>query len=402
MILGILPGLTSSRPTPVELKFWGFEDDEGLWDGITRTFEEKYPYIKISYKRLDENNYEDILVNKLAEGSGPDVFFLKNSWLTKHGDKIYPLPQDYFRYYSKNFRADFVDVTEKELITADSSIIGLPLFVDTLALFYNKDIFNQEGIAKPPTNWEEVIEISRRLTKTTPTGDIIRSGIPLGSLRNIDHAFEILSSLILQNGDSIIGRDGSMDISVRTKEAIEFFISFADPVQQNFSWSARLPDSLDAFADGNATMAFGFSSDIKRIKSKNPHLNFGIVSFPKAKDAASTVTYGKYFFPAVSRLSKYPGQSWQFILFAASEAGAEIYKNSDKPPARRDLISAGTPEQNLDVFYRQTLTAANWPIPEERATVRIFQEVVDGIMQRSLSLDNIINLLSERLGLLMK
>jgi len=147
---GFLPGKKPPAPDPVTLEFWGFEDETDVWRGIIQKFQEENRHITVNYQKFDATSYENILVNRIAEARGPDIFMLKNSWITKHRDKIVPLPQDVFQYSTLNFKNVFVDEAVDELITPEGEIRGLPLFMDTLALFYSKDIFNAETIAEPP------------------------------------------------------------------------------------------------------------------------------------------------------------------------------------------------------------------------------------------------------------
>ena len=387
--LGIIPGLKPSRPPPVTLELWGIEDEEKVFEGIIRSFHQENLHISINYSRFDADTFENTLVNRMAEGRGPDIFMLRNSSIFKHRDKIFSLPQRSLKFTPRDFSKIFTDKTAEDLIDKKGEIIGLPLFTDTLALFYNKDIFNTAGIAEPPRNWEEVVELSRKLTKIDPSGgDIIRSGIALGSFDNVEHALEIISALILQRGDSIINsKTGGVELREGTKDAFSFYTSFADQTKQNFSWSSRLANSFDALAEEKSTMAFGFSGDIKKILAKNPHLNLGVISFPQLKNARLPLSYAAYFFPTVSKFSKHRLESWQFILFAVSGDSAKEYlEKSNRPPARRDLLSQVPQNPLLEVFYKQSLIAQSWPIPDYEAVNRLFGEAVQTILtQRDIS-----------------
>jgi len=406
IIFGILPGLKPSKPTPVSLEFWGFGDDADVWREIIFNFSAKFPHIEVTYRRFPEERYEDTLVNSIASGIGPDVFMFKNSWITKHKQKIYPLPPE-FQYSLRNFQQTFVDIASQDLITQDGQILGMPIFVDTLVLFYNKDMLNAAGIASPPRDWDEVVQISQAITQTTPVGTILRSGIAMGAAKNVSHAFEILSALLMQQGDTIVDRQsGQVSLGEKTQAVLDFYTSFTDRRRSNYSWNALMPNSLDAFASEQTAMAIGFMSDIQRIRTKNPRLNFDAVPLPQNKGSQIPVTYGSYFFPAVSKLSlkgKAGWQAaWQFVLFISSrEAAAQYSKNAGRPPARRDLVALGAPSSELDAFWKQTLTARSWAIPDEKAVRRLFEDVIESIVTGASSPQEAVNLLRGQLGLLM-
>ena len=227
-VLLIFFGVGRRPPTPAKaaLEFWGIQDDEENWREVIQDFQEEFPSFSINYRRFEESSYEDLLINRLAEGKGPDIFVLKNSWVTKHKDKLYPLPQELLRFSGRDFQNTFVDAAADDLLSGSGEIIGLPIFIDTLALFYNKDIFNSAGIAFAPKTWDDVILTSRKLTQKNQLGEIQKPGFAFGTIANTEHFFEILSSLILQKGENIISnKTGQIDIGPKTAEIIDFYNS---------------------------------------------------------------------------------------------------------------------------------------------------------------------------------
>lgn len=384
VFFGILPGLKPSRPQPFTLEIWGMEDDESAWDGIIRRFQEENTHITIKYTRFNEETFEETLINRLAENKGPDIFMLKNSSILKNRDKIFPLPQKELNFSSRDFPKIFTEKTAEDLINPKGEIIGLPLFTDTLALFYNRDIFNAAGISEPPKTQEEIVDISRKLTQINPAAaDIVRSGLALGSFDNVEHALEIISSFVLQKGERVINpKTGDVELREGAKDAFLFYTSFADESSRNFSWTSRFPNSLDALAEEKTAMAIGFAKDIKRVIAKNPHLNLGVAPFPQPKDARLPLSYTSYFFPTVSNFSRHPLESWQFILFAVSRDNSKEYlEKTNRPPARRDLINQKPKDPQLEVFYRQSLVAASWPIPDYGAVNRIFGDALKSVLR---------------------
>lgn len=395
------PARKPAAPPEASLTFWGVRDDDRVWRDIIQKFKEKNPHLDVTYQRFDEATYEAVLINRLAENRGPDVFMLKNSWLLEHRDKITPLT-DVFRISTRNISDSFVDEAATTLTSSDGRIFGLTTHLDTLLLFYNKDIFNTAGIASPPQTWEEVETVSRATARTTPAGDVTRAGIALGSSEKTEYAFEILSALMLQRGAAVVNRNtGQIELGRQAEEALRFYASFADIRNDNYSWRDGARTSLEAFAEGNAAMAIGFAQDITRIRARNPHLNLGLASFPQMEGAKVAIAYPEYFFLTVSKLSQNPGPAWQFALFAASEDGAKIYTDGTlRPPARRDLISGGAPTADLDISYRQSLTARGWPVPDEKASRRLFNEAITAVNTRTRTPAEAINRTQEQLRLL--
>lgn len=391
-------GRKESALEPAALEFWGVADDDEMWRPVLALFKKEYPHITVSYTRFPADTYEETLVNRLAEGKGPDMFLMPDTWIVKHRDKVLPLPKRSNPLSAADLTRTFVDDPVARLLTPEGDLLGLPMFVDSLALFYNKDLFESAGIAEPPETWDAAADISRVLTEVSPQGDIVRSGMALGSGKNVDHAFEIVSALILQRGNAIIGRNGSIELTDRAESGLALFSSFADSRSKNFSWTGRMPDSLDAFAQGQAAMAIGFAEDVPRIVAKNPHLDFRVASLPQfAADGASR-TLARYTFPAVSRLSKNVSAAWQFIFYVTGKEPSAAYAaGSGRPAARRDLITAGAADQGDQVFFRQSLIARSWPMPDEAAARKIFEDTVESIASRAFTPSQAVGWLANRL-----
>ena len=373
------PGRKPPAPIPANLVFWGLES-EASWRPVIQKFREKNETITVEYTQIDPANYEQKLINALANGTGPDIFMLKSSQIVPHASKIAPAPQGELGVSPKEYARIFADIASADLITPEGQIIGMPLSLDTLALFYNKDIFNAENIAIPPRTWEEVTDLGRRLTKVAPNGDIIMSGLALGTGTNTDHAMEILSPLMLQSGSPVVER-ATREVKISRKEAREaflFYISHTRLSDPNYSWNVRMPHSLDVFAQDRAAMAIGFLSDIDSLRKQNPHLNLGIAPFPQPADARTPLTYGRYTFPTVSKQSRVQEAAWQFLLYAASSEGAKLFLDAThRAPIHRTLIAADTASGELDIFWRQALIARNWPIPDETTSRRLFEQAID-------------------------
>lgn len=391
-------GRRESAPEPVALEMWGVEDDAEDWRDVLSLFKKEYPYVTMTYKRFPSDTYEETLVNRLAEGKGPDLFLMPDTWLVKHRDKIFPLPKASNPLSQADLKRTFVDDPATRLITPEGDLLGLPMFVDSLALFYNTDMFEAAGIAQPPATWDDAAAVSQRLAIISPEGNVERTGLALGNAKNTDHAFEIISALILQRGNAIVRENKSIELNDRAAGAFALFSSFADAREKNFTWTSRMPASLDAFAAGQAAMAVGFASDMPRIRAKNPHLAFSVAPLPQFGADGTKRTLARFFFPAISRLSKQGSAAWQFIFFVTGkEPSAAYYKASGRPAARRDLITAGGKDGQDDVFFRQSLIARSWPVPDEQAARKIFHETLDAVAARTLTPGQAVGWLSNRL-----
>jgi len=180
--LGFNPRGRGVKLENADLVVWGLWDESELMNSYISEFRKQYSNIKIDYRKLTPQEYETELVNALAENRGPDIFAMHHTWYSKHKNKLAPMPEEIMTL--KEYKDRFVDLVYEDFVFEDK-VYGFPLYTDTLALFYNKDAFNDAGITNPPATWQELQQIVPRLTKIDQFGNFIQSGIALGTGDNI-------------------------------------------------------------------------------------------------------------------------------------------------------------------------------------------------------------------------
>ena len=126
-----------------ELNFYFVHDNTEDFQEQIQAFQSQNPGLIVRTKKfVNLEEYENLLINEIAEGEGPDVFMIHNSWITKHYKKLLPLPLDQPIIMNADmFRQTFFQAASDDLLI-DEKIYGMPLAIDNLAIFYNKSYFN--------------------------------------------------------------------------------------------------------------------------------------------------------------------------------------------------------------------------------------------------------------------
>lgn len=372
------------------IEFWGVYDTRQDFNNLIQVFQKVEPGIRVNYKQFSYEDYEKALVDAMAAGSGPDVFLIHHTWLAKHRDKLSPIPtasskKDYKFMNPTEFREQFVEVADKDLVFQDK-IYAMPLYVDTLALFYNRDMFNTAGITHPPKNWEEFNEDVELLTKFDSKGNIIQAGAAIGTARNINRSTDILSALMLQNGTQMTNAgntNASFTRSIDNKKvgenALEYYTDFSNPSKTVYTWNDQQHYSIDAFIEGKVAMMFNYSHQIPVVRGRFERLNFRIAPFPQSSDLNSK-NYANYWAAGVSTQSKAKDAAWRFVSYLGSKDGANVYLGiTSRPSARRDIIDVQRNDPVLGVFAVQALSAKSWFQVDNNAIDQIFADMIDEV-----------------------
>lgn len=379
---GIIPGLKDNAQQSATLKLWGF-DNETVWSEIFRTYKDENPGVTIYYERKTLENFEANLLNAVARGDSPDIFILPSEYLKKFEDKISAAPP--LLITEREIEQQFIE-TAKQFLTPKKEVLGIPLYADPLVLYWNKDLFTREGIALPPTTWDEFLEISERITKKDGAGNIITSGAALGRAKNIKNSPAILTALFLQSGEKIIDEDNEVvfgesvlsgEVSLRPAEsALRFFSEFADSSKTSQSWVSSLPEAEDLFLAGKLGMYMGFSLELEEMRKKNPHIAIGVSHLPILN--GKKATYGSLFAPAVPLASRNYQPAWKFIKFLTNKQTSRIYSDLKMNASpRRDLFSSYQSDPARSVFAESNLSLAYWPNPDPIKTDQIFRELIE-------------------------
>jgi len=406
-----LPGCKEPLAEEVELEFWGVFDDSDVYRPLIEDFNAAFPKIKINYYKKTYQTYEQDLLEAMAGGRGPDIFMLHHTWLPNYEDKIWAAPSELITL--KELADNFVDVVYTDFVS-DGYITALPLSIDTLALYYNKDIFNTAGLPQPPTTWEEFLTDVERLTIKDERDNIIRAGAALGTARNVNRSTDILSLLMLQSGAQMVNEQktgAAFDQTVNlngesfypSQRALEFYTDFANPLKSAYTWNTRMNYSMDSFSEGKAVMMLNYSYQIPVIRAKSPYLNFGIAPMPQIKTSTNNVNYANYWGLTVSHNCQNANEAWQFIIWLTDKENAQKYLElAEKPTARRDLILGQRDDPDLAVFAEQTLTAYSWYQVDNLTIEQYFADMVESVVLGAATIQEAINKAASDITLLMK
>src|SRR3990167_2371050 len=137
---------TTQVQTQNELTIWSPLDAEETFLPLIKDFASDNPSIRINYVLKDLADYESESLNALASLEGPDIWAIKNDWITKHKNKLVSMPREFFVEGKKDttpltqaFEQTFWPAQSADFVV-DNKAWGVPLYMDQLYLFINKDL----------------------------------------------------------------------------------------------------------------------------------------------------------------------------------------------------------------------------------------------------------------------
>ncbi len=386
LVIGIISifmfGGVKQRLPDVTLMAWGTEPPT-FFDQLSGGYKGIRSNVKIEYRQFPAQGYEDRILQALAAGNGPDIFEIGNRELPTQENKLVPVSPTVFPL--TKLEALFPTVVEQDF--ADQGYLyALPFSIDTLALYYNKDFFDQAAIVTPPATWKQLLEDVAALRTMDDRGNIIRAAVALGGTsQTVAYAPDILQLLLLQNGTQManggISTFASQEEENKSLNALQYYLQFTDAGNSVYTWNEAMPDSRAAFAAGKVAMILDYHSAMADIAQRSPFLRFGVAPAPQVSPD-SPLAFPRYRGLAVSRQSKNAAWAWDFIVSVTTNpsiAGGYL-ATSGEPPALKSLIASKTGDPQFETFARQALAARSWQSPDETNTDAAFDGIIRDIL----------------------
>jgi multiple sugar transport system substrate-binding protein len=307
-------------------------------------------------------DYDTKLQTALAGGSPPDLFYIDSFKLpdlvaagavAPIGDQLTD-PDDFYP-------------SMREAFTIDGTFYCPPKDFSTLALQYNKDLFDAAGVEYPTADW--TWDDLRAAAEALTNPDTGTYGLVLSA------DFARLIAFLYQSGATITNEDfTAMTLdSEEARQAAEFYIGL---VNDGF---AAQPSDLDsgwpgeAFGKGQAAMALEGNWIVPFLADQFPDLNYGVVELPAGPGGKATMAFTVcYGVPANGANNE---AAIRVVDYLTGPEGMKAWSDLGLAMPTRASLSAGWLEQypDLQPFIAGADYAKKWQFRPG------FQDVLDTI-----------------------
>jgi multiple sugar transport system substrate-binding protein len=279
---------------------------------LVSEFEAKNPNIKIEV--LTSTISFQKLSIQIAGGDAPDIFYYVTDRLPGFAEKNILL--DLTPYMGE------VDLTQYFSQTVESCKLNgkfycFPYHFSTDILFYNKDIFDKEGVFYPNESWtwQDFVDAAQKLTKKE-NNRIVQYG-----------TLQPRPLLVIKSfGGECFDQDVTKCTlnSQAARDGIQFILDLdkkynVAPSATTIKDMERM-DGVDMFSTGRVAMLMGRTfmlSEFRKLK----RFNWDIAPVPKGKIRYSRLAVGVM---CISQTTKHPKEAWEFVKFLCGKEGSYI------------------------------------------------------------------------------
>jgi multiple sugar transport system substrate-binding protein/raffinose/stachyose/melibiose transport system substrate-binding protein len=270
-----------SNDSPKTLTYWAsnqgasIEVDKKVLQPELAKFE-KQTGIKVKLEVVPWSDLLNRILTATTSGQGPDVLNIGNTWSASLQATGALLPWDAANFGKIGGRDRFVDSALGSTGTAGKDPAAVPLYSMAYALYYNKKIFADAGIARPPATWQELIADGKKIQAG---GKQVLGAEGANVSENIHHVFVFAK----QHGADFFTADGKPDFtSDGVVAAVEQYVGLMakDKVIPAGNAEYAQNQSVSDFAKGRTAMLLWQSASANLASQGMSEDAYGIAPVP--------------------------------------------------------------------------------------------------------------------------
>lgn len=362
--------VTPASGEPVEITFthWGGDGTyEGCYQARVEAFMQDHPDIKVNMLTIADD-YETKLQTSIVGNKAPDVIQVAENGMGFASKGAFVNLNDRVAAAGLDTEKMWGNVTDE--YTYNGELFALPDRGGCTIMYYNKDLFDEAGVAYPTTDWtlDDYFSAIEKITADTDgDGENDRWGT------TSTHYQAIWGYMLQANGGNII-KDG--EVVINSPQNLEMITRYNDAYQNG--WIVPYEELEQANSGGDAYFQQGRLgmnlTGMWCIKgySEEEGLNFGITTVPKGMQDAGWPMGSALAISSQSSPEKQEA-AWTFIQYMTSyDAQQMLGQGLPDCPASLEVLAS-------DDFINQTFNGKELDL--DRIAVAMERVTIDGIQR---------------------
>jgi multiple sugar transport system substrate-binding protein len=302
------------RRDPVTLRSWWATpgaDNFPAFEAADRAIRAKYPHCTVDFEVRPPGDYIAAVVAAAAANSLPDFLYAQGTQIQGFIKQGLIKALDAYLAKDKDFDLKDFPAVALKLYARDGKQFAVPPDHGPIFLWYNKDLFEKEGIKPPNAGWtmDDLLDAAKRLTKPGGAQWGMTNFIPAGG-------WTLHGSYLGPWGGRFLNEDET-----------ETFVDSKESIQALEFWAATrlthrvnpLPPDIQSvqrgyfglFIQGTAAMHTGGSWDYRSMKVAQIPFVADIADWPKGPKARVSSSMGSAY--PMSSATQHPDDCWLYM-----------------------------------------------------------------------------------------
>lgn len=322
-----------TEPVKLVFTYWGSPDEKAAIEGACEKFTQSNPSITVEPMQIPNADYSAKMTAMAAGNNAPDIGYmgdLGEAWANegKFVNLFEMLEKD-----SELNKEDFLDYIWFKL--SPDNAWGISTAAECYGLYYNKDIFDAEGIdplpikAENAMDWDGFVTLAKKLTLDKNGKNALDPAFDPDNIKRYGVMFETwdvpINNFIFANGGEWASADGK-EFALNSPETADALQKLADLI--NVHHVAPSPLAAQSLPAMNIALESGLSAMIVggqwiNLDLGNAGVNFDIGVLPKLEKCITICTSGS---TVIFESTEHPEEAWALMKYLANPAGSiEVY-----------------------------------------------------------------------------
>lgn len=327
-LAGVSAIAVAAHAEDTTITVWSLDKDIQPAPNLIKNFNALDNGIHVEYREIQFDDVVSEAMRAYATGKAPDIIAIDNPNTAMFASRDAFLDLTDMIANSDVVNADNYFPGPLKSATWDGKYYAIPKATNTIALYYNKDLFRAHGLDpdQPPKTWDELVETARTLTD--PENNVY--GLAFSAKANEEGTFQFLPWA--QMGGATydnINTEGAVKALATWKEIMDEKLASPDTLT-NSQWNATA-----TFNAGNAAMAISGPWEIDRMLA-DADFDWGVALLPVPEEGAErSSAMGDYNW-AIFSSTKHPEEAFQVLEYFVSQDDT-MFENFGQIPARSDV-----------------------------------------------------------------
>ncbi|MEC1373198.1 ABC transporter substrate-binding protein [Heyndrickxia oleronia] len=379
---------SEKKVNKVELTIYSWRpEDKAAYEKFIDEFEKENRGVEVKFKPFKSTEYGTILTNALSSGKGPDIIQLRPyQGATTIADSGYLLPLDNVKGLT-DIPKEYLDAAKG----SDGKVYGVPLTLNSAVIFYNTQLFKENGL-EPPKTWDQLLQVSKEFQSK----DIV----PIAQSGKASYLLSLTHSVIgatTYDGNQFVEEFLTGEVNLHDPRFVESIkrMKELEPFFPKDFVAIEDKDAQALFYTGKAAMYINGDYRLESFEQNNPDLPIDVLPSVANTEGGDTpsVTWvdGSY---GVVKASKHQKEALKFIEFLASKKFGQMFSDELN---RMSAIPGVTPKHLLVKKLTEMSEKSNTPYfmlvhlgDGSPTTKTTFENALQGMYIDKLTADDVI------------
>lgn len=356
----------------VTVTVWSLDDENQPAYNLAKEFTEMDNGITIVYREIQFDDVVTESMRAFATGKAPDIIAVDNPEHALFAARGAFLDITDMVAASKVIDADAYFPGPLASVSWEDKLYGVPKATNTIALYYNADMFTAAGLdpASPPETWEDLVSTARKLNN--PDDNVY--GIAFSAKASEEGTFQFLPwAQMAGGGYAEINTAGAVEALDIWKTLLDEKLASPDTLTRG-QW-----DSTGTFNSGNAAMVISGPWELNRMVDE-AKFDWRVALLPVPETGAERASAMGDFNWAIFSKSDHPNEAFAALEYFASQDD-RLFPDFGQLPARSDIplppTGVAPKDAALQVFLEQLQYAqARGPHPDWPKISKAIQDAI--------------------------